>query len=344
MNDSIESSTESVSSDYNVGHPTTKPIAEDIEFLPSTIASEAVGSSQSSKLEPNDVEFFKIHGYLIKRGLLSDQTDAFQRAIDQFWLNVPNHGLRQNDPGSWLDNPQSHWRQEDHMRVGSLLGTNWKMRSRGENGIGTESFLVDQLANHPKMLRLASEFLGATIKRVQRVRGIYGVFPIANRSHDRMYPHGDYMASQLSAMVLICDVPPRCGGFTVWPGSHRRMHLSWDRVSGSTISGERIEMYPRERDRLLRETAPVEFTGSAGDVIWWHPRLIHSAGVNYSAETDTPMVRILTPIDYQRAGATYVDDLEYGPGPKYQWWVDTRNVVEDVPSTPENLWRVWGFS
>ena len=203
MNESIKSSTESVTSDYNVGHPTTKPIAEDIEFLPSTIAKDAVGSSQSSKLEPNDVEFFKIHGYLIKRRFLSEQTDAFQTATDHFWANVPNHALRQNDPESWLDNPQSHWRQEDHVRVGSLINTNWKMRSRGENGIGTESFLVDRLANHPKMLRLASEFLGATIKQVQRVRGIYGVFPIADRSHDRMYPHGDYMASHLSAMVLI---------------------------------------------------------------------------------------------------------------------------------------------
>lgn len=329
--------------DYNVGHPTTKPIAEDVKFLPGDVAQDAVSSTRPYALEPTDIEFFKQHGYLIKRGLLADQTSAFRKAQEHFWVHVPGHGLRPDDPATWVNNPASHWQPEDHARVGTLLGTNWKMRSRGDDGIGTETFLVDQLANHPRMMNLASAFLSARIRPVRRVRGIYGVLPLPDTSQDRMYPHGDYMASQLSAMVLLCDLGPRCGGFTVWPGSHRRMHMSWDRVSGSTITGDRVESYPRERDQLLRDTRPVEFTGSAGDVIWWHPRLIHSAGVNYSSETDEPIVRILTPIDYQRAGETYVDDLEFGPGPKYQWWVDTRNVLEDATSTPDNLWYGWAF-
>ena len=329
--------------DYNVGHPTTKPIAEDVTYLKSGTAEDSATSNRPYSLESADVEFFKLNGYLIKRGLLADQTRAFKAAEAHFWANVPNHGLRQDAPETWFDKPTSHWQPEDHVRVGSLVGTNWKMRSRGDRGIGTESFLVDQLANHPKMMKIASTFLGSTIKPVRRVRGIYGVLPLAEGEDDRMYPHGDYMASQLSAMVLLCDVGPRCGGFTVWPGSHRRMHVCWDGVSGSTITGDRVEAYPRERDRLLRDTRPVEFTGSAGDVIWWHPRLIHAAGVNYSSEMDEPIVRILTPIDYQRDGETYVDDLEFGPGPKYQWWIDTRNVLEDVASSPDNLWHGWAF-
>ena len=343
MSEIVKSRTGVTMSDYNVGHPTTKPIAEDVKFLQSTIAEDVASSTWKRTLARADIEFFKKNGYLIKRGLLADQTDAFEEARDHFWVNVPGHGLRQDDPATWIDDPTSHWRPEDHPRVGSLVGTNWKMRSRGETGIGTESFLVDRLANHPTMMKIASAFLGAQIKPVRRVRGIYGVLPLADSSMDRMYPHGDYMASQLSAMVLLCDVRPRCGGFTVWPGSHHRMHTSWDRVSGSTITGDRVEKYPRERDQLLRDTRPVEFTGLAGDVIWWHPRLIHAAGVNYSSGTDEPIVRILTPIDYQRDGDTYVDDLEFGPGPKYQWWVDTRNVLEDVASTPDNLWYGWTF-
>lgn len=330
-------------SDYNIGHPTTKPIAEDVKFLPSDTAQDVASSTWKHSLEHADIEFFKKHGYLIKRGLLADQSSSFEEAREHFWANVPGHGLRPHDPATWIDNPTSHWRPEDHPRVGSLLGTNWKMRSRGDSGIGTESFLVDQLANHPKMTHIASAFLGARIKPVRRVRGIYGVLPLADASADRMYPHGDYMASQLSAMVLLCDVRSRCGGFTVWPGSHQRMHMSWDCVSSSTITGDRVEKYPRERDQLLRDTRPVEFTGSAGDVIWWHPRVIHAAGVNYSSGTDEPIVRILAPIDYQRDGDTYVDDLEFGPGPKYQWWIDTRNVLEDVASTPDNLWHGWTF-
>lgn len=343
MTESIQSQSAPMVQDYNVGHPTTKPIAEDVKYLPSETARDATASNRPFTLERTDVAFFKQHGYLIKRGLLADQTSAIQEANEHFWANVPGHGLRKDDPATWVDKPTSHWRAEDHPRVGSLLGTNWKMRSRGETGIGTEAFLVDELANHPKMHDIASKFLGARIKPVRRVRGIYGVLPLSDIAQDRMYPHGDYMASQLSAMVLLCDVGPRCGGFTVWPGSHRRMHMCWDRVSGSTITADRVERFPQERDQLLRDTRPVEFTGSAGDVIWWHPRLIHAAGVNYSFETNDPIVRILTPIDYQRIGETYVDDLEFGPGPKYQWWVDTRNVLEDVASTPDNLWHGWGF-
>ena len=329
--------------DYNVGHPTTKPIADDVTYLSSEIAQDSAASTKPFTLERTDIEFFKHHGYLIKRGMLGDQTGAIEKANEHFWASVPQRGIRRDDPATWIDDPTSHWRPEDHSRVGSLMGTNWKMRSRGETGIGTERFLVDELANHPKMLNVAEAFLGARIKPVRRVRGIYGVLPFVDTAHDRMYPHGDYMASQLSAMVLLCDIGPRCGGFTIWPGSHRRMHMCWDRVSGSTITGDRVEMYPRERDQLLRDTHPVEFTGLAGDVIWWHPRLIHSAGVNHSCESDSPIVRILTPIDYQRMGETYIDDLEFGPGPKYQWWVDTRNVLEDVESNSDNLWYGWAF-
>lgn len=341
MTQSNDERTVEVQPDYNVGHPSSQPIADNVKFRAVQAAREAPGSKRATRLDAADFEFFKQHGYLIKRGVLTQESTAFASAIDMFWNSVPNQALRRDNPRTWLNDPASHWQPEDHPRVGTLIGTNWKMRSRGENGIGTQRFLVESLANHPAMLKLATSFLGAGIRRVRRVRGVYGVFPMVDQTHDKLHPHGDYMASQLSAMVLLSDVPPQCGGFTLWPGSHHRMHLCWDRVNGSVITGARVQRYPQTRDQLLRDTAPVEFTGFAGDVIFWHPRVIHSAGVNYSATTDEPMVRMLAPIDYQRSGETELDDLEYGPGPKYQWWVDTRNVKEDVASTKDNIWHGW---
>ena len=338
-----DSSIYASSPDYNVGHPTTQAIAKGVQLLRPGIAKESSTSMHARRLEPSDIEFFKSYGYLIKRGVLATETDAISQANELFWDSVPKQALRRDDPQSWLDDPASHWEEADHARVGSLVGTNWKMRSRGIRGIGTESCLVAGLANHPKMLKLASAFLAAPVRPVHRARGIYGVFPMRDEAHDRLFPHGDYMASQLSAMVLLGDVGPNCGGFTLWPGSHHRMHLCWDRVSGSVITGERAETYPAMRDQLLKDTEPVEFTGRAGDVIFWHPRVIHSAGVNRSGDSAEPMVRLIAPIDYQRAGETYLDDLEFGPGPKYQWWVDTRNVQEDVASAPDNIWFGWSF-
>lgn len=329
--------------DYNPGHPSTQAIGKDVCYLAVSRADDVTYGSSAPRLNSAEVEFFKIHGYLIKRGLLPTGNEAFQQAIDWMWQKVPSQALQKSQPEGWVRSPDAHWNEMDKVRVGSMVGGSWKMRSPGEQGIGTENFLVNQIANHPNMLRVAEAFLGKAIKPVSRVRGIYSVFPHPDDQEGKLYPHGDYMASQLSAMVLLDDVPEHSGGFTVWPGSHQKMHLCWDGVSGSTISGDRIARYPQVRDRLLSETTPVEFTGRVGDVIFWHPRLIHSAGINDSGQSDNPMVRVLTPIDYQRAGETYVDDLEYGPGPKYQWWIDTRNVREDILATEFNIWHGWAI-
>ena len=220
---------------------------------------------------------------------------------------------------------------------------NWKMRSRGEHGIGTQDFLVERIANHSNMLKLAAQLLGNEVVRSRRVRGIYGVFPQPRAARWGLGPHGDYMASQLSAMVFADDIPAHCGGFTVWPGSHIQMHLHWDNVHGSIISEDKVESYPQARDHVLRAIRPVEFSGAAGDVVFWHPRMIHSAGVNHSLEEGNPMVRVIVPCDYQRVGLSYFDDLNYGPGPAYQYWVDTRNFREDVQSSPQNMWSDWAI-
>ena len=178
---------------------------------------------------------------------------------------------------------------------------------------------------------------------VQPKGGIYAVLPKPASSEGRLHPHADYMAAELSSMVIVDEIPPGAGGFTVWPGSHLRLHRHWDTVHGATIDALRHEGFRLERDAILREITPVQFSGSAGDVIFWHPRLVHSAGVNFSADWPTPCVRVIVPCDYQRAGKTYLDDLEFGPGPVYQWWVDTRNTAEDKLPTADNIWQDWGF-
>lgn len=254
--------------DYNVGHPSSQAIAEDVRYLSVKPAKEAIGAADGPTLNTDEITFFKQFGYLIKRGLLASRVNSFDVALDWMWDHVPGHAIRRNDVSSWFNNPSSHWSESDHKKVGSLVGTNWKMRSRGYSGIGTENFLVNDIANHPSMRKLAERFLGSPVKMVKRVRGIYSVFPLKDGEEGRLYPHGDYMASQLSAMVLLDDVPFRCGGFTVWPGSHHRLHPCWDRVSGSTITGERIERYATERDKVLRDTHPVEFFGKKGDVVF----------------------------------------------------------------------------
>jgi hypothetical protein len=87
----------------------------------------------------------------------------------------------------------------------------------------------------------------------------------------------------------------------------------------------------------------VEFIGSAGDVIFWHPRAIHSAGINRSAEHGDPLVRVIIPCDFQLDGLAYVDDEKFGPSEDYQWWIDTRNFEEDMPPNSTNIWDDWAI-
>ncbi|MDE2722936.1 MAG: phytanoyl-CoA dioxygenase family protein, partial [Gemmatimonadota bacterium] len=103
------------------------------------------------------------------------------------------------------------------------------------------------------------------------------------------------------------------------------------------------EPYSKARDNVLREIAPVEFSGKAGDVVFWHPRLVHGGGVNRSADRDRPVVRLVVPCEYQRDGMTPYFNLSHGPAPNRQWWVDTRNFREDVPATVDNMWDGWAF-
>jgi len=61
------------------------------------------------------------------------------------------------------------------------------------------------------------------------------------------------------------------------------------------------------------------------------------------AEYGPPSIRIIIPCDFQRAGQSYFDDPDYGPGEKFQRWIDSRNAVEDVPPTEDNMWDEWAI-
>ena len=339
--------------EYNAGHLTGQPKADDIAIRePETFADDPACASSSPTLTRADIACFKEHGFVVKRGLIDDPS-VFAQVADHLWNNVPRGVLRRDDAKTWLaawngngqGEEQRFWRDEDVPRVGRCMHGNWKMRSPGANGIGTEPFLVQGIANHPHMLAIASAFLGGAVKPARRVRGIYAVFPKPPSAPGRLGPHADYMAAQISAMALASDIRARGGGFTLWPGSHRLLHPHWDTVHGGRMSPERGEGFRLARDAVLRDITPLEFTGQAGDVVFWHPRTLHSAGVNDTASDagGPPAVRLVVPCDYQCAGTSCFDDEEFGPGEKYQWWVDTRNFREDAPTTAENIFNGWAI-
>jgi len=321
-----------------IKHPTATPIAEDVVIREAEVFVDPNFTNGDPALSDDEVAFFKENGFLVKRRIM-DEHEAFERIVDYVWENVPRGLMKREDTQTWLGMPHEQWTEDDEASVGQLTGSGWKMRSRG--GIGTEPFFVDKIANHPGMRKMVSLFIGKPVKQVQRARGAYIAFPKPPGSKGRLGPHADHISSQLSAMVLVDEVPPKCGGFTIWPGSHRLLYPCWDTTQGSGLSSDRAAQYARIRDGALRDITPIEFPGNAGDVIFWHPRLLHSPGINHSADFDRPVLRVIVPCDYQKDGRTFFDDLVYGPGPNHQWWIDARNFREDVPPTADNMWDGW---
>ena len=152
-----------------------------------------------------------------------------------------------------------------------------------------------------------------------------------------------------SQAVLLEDVDsPQGGGTAYWPRSHLANHRYFlthpDQFDGSYLYTEPVKSGGHsailEGDPTVGEVTTM--TGKAGDVVFWHSRMMHSAGINHSAvEGNRPVARLVVPCDYQLGGKTYYDDDEQGPGAKAQWWVDTRNFREDPPPTDDNVWLDW---
>ena len=326
--------------DYNQGHAASLPISEDVPLRDPEPFQDPVGFDRDATVNPVEAAYFKENGFIVKRGLIDDPL-VFEQVEDYLWRNVPRGLIRRDDPTSWIDTPDDRWSEDDSLKVGMLLEGNWKMRSKG--GIGTEPFLIDGIANHSNMRRVAEVLIGGMPALARRVRGIYSVFPSRPGAVDRYRPHADYMAAHLSAMVIGGAIRPRGGGFMLWPGSHKRLHPYWRTVHGGAMAAENAGPFLAAREQILRDTMPVEFTGAPGDVIFWHPRTLHSAGLNHSADDGDPVVRVIIPCDYQVADRDYFDDTDYGPGADYQWWIDTRNFEGDVPPTEDNMWDDWGI-
>ncbi|MBS10303.1 MAG: hypothetical protein CME19_01705 [Gemmatimonadetes bacterium] len=314
------------------------PIGKDVVFHDPQPLVHPDFTNGDTTLSQTEVEFFKENGYLVKRGLL-DEKETFEQVVDHVWNNVPRDLVKREDPETWIDAPQGDWTSEDADRLGPFRRGSWKMRGRT---VGTESFFVDGIANHPRMRETVRNFIGNPVRQASRVRGVYCIFPKSPDREARLGPHGDHTGAQLSAMVFVSTVPPHCGGFTIWPGSHHMSHV-YHRTIYGPLDDDQADDYVRARDEILDSVTPVQFHGTAGDVVFWHPRLVHGPGINYSAEYDKPIIRYIVPCEYQRDGKTYYFNMSHGPAPNRQWWVDTKNFREDVPATDDNIWDEWAF-
>ncbi|MDP7040412.1 MAG: phytanoyl-CoA dioxygenase family protein [Myxococcota bacterium] len=221
-------------------------------------------------LEQDDILFFRENGYLIKRGLLCP--DLMERARNRLWKGAP-HGRSASDPATWVGpfNEEEESRQGDNVR----RGFRWLYREPGK-----EPWMVELLPKNPDVWSTAEELLGAgVIQEPESVRGIYCTLPFGEVPLPRVQPHLDAYASHLGVLGYIDQVEPGGGGFTVWPKSHKKLYYAFESRYGDKKSKNYAEIYAQ----INAEIPPVEISGQAGDVVFWHHRLGHNASGNGSA-------------------------------------------------------------
>jgi hypothetical protein len=151
-------------------------------------------------------------------------------------------------------------------------------------------------------------------------------------------------AFSVGATVYLDDVPPRTGGFTVWPGTHRVAAKYFEDHALETIGGKpnNAELpamgdEPGEWDYSRRyhdQADPYEVSGDAGTVVLWHSRLLHCAGINTGER-----IRMAAIKRFQREGE---DDTVRDAAPNlFKYWPAMEGVPLVAGGDPVASKRDW---
>lgn len=294
-----------------------------------------------------EAAFFVAHGFLVKRGLIEEA--AIDKALERIWAHlldrVPQAGGRRllpDEPDTWLD-PQ--WAPTPPTPKAGPHAGRLRTEHRGANvklhDLGGADFLVRLVPNNPPLRAVAAALLG-DLRPSRRVRGVYAVFPTtAPPSGDPaagLAPHTDQVCQQLNLCVYLDDVPPRSGGFTIYPGSHRAMfpahrwHANWSPLAG----------YKEAVEQVAAKTQPLELVGAKGDAVFWHGRTVHSAGIHAGRN-----VRWAVFANFTHDRRVLGDDEHRAAG-QYEWFKDAKLFRDDarVAASGEaagaaGMWRGW---
>lgn len=307
-----------------------------------SIPFEGPSLGNGPELSTEEIKFFKHNGFLIKKNLLP--SGAAAAALDKAWEylldNVPSTEqakIKRSNPKSWFD-PQ--WGDMPSAPTSGFYegrppniyqGTTVKLHD-----CGNADYLLDFLPNNKAVRAIAHRFLGDKLKPTQRTRGIYAIFPTKRNdvpiTGKMLGPHADRVCQQLNVCAYLDEVPPRNGGFTLYPGAHRIMHYAHLCEANWSPKSDYIEYLKR----VVREVTPFELVGSAGDVIFWHGRMIHSAGIHTGQN-----IRWAVFGDFCQDRPFLTED-EHREAGQYEWFKDTRLFRNDH-SPSDDMWNSWNI-
>ena len=310
-------------------------------FEPPDLAKKGVPVSQK------EVDFFKENGFLFKRSLIDREsvTDALDRAWECLIDTVPPAAgsgwqLKRDDPASWrspqwseLPSADTSGPFEGRQRT-AVHGRTVKMHE-----IGNQQYLMDLVPNNPRIREIARALLADNLKTSERTRGVYALFPTERLSSEEIErhlngsslgPHTDRVCQQLNVCVYLDDVPPRSGGFTVYPGSHILMfHAHKYEANWSPT-----DAFNNAMREVVKTITPVEFVGQRGDVVFWHGRTVHSAGVHIGDS-----IRWAVFADFTEDREILDADTHRELG-LYEWFKDAKLFKNDA-EVSDDMWQNW---
>ena len=261
------------------------------------------------KLTRDEMRFFKREGYLIKRGVMDPELTA--RARDRLWDDPPA-SMRRDDPSTWVGPLPEEDLSED--------GGNYKGEYRWlYRRLGDEDWIVRMLATDPVIFGMVEQMVGAgQVAIPDSIRGIYCTLPYGNRQRPGYVCHCDGHPFHVGVVGYIDDVLPDGGAFWVWPRSHHEFYYTHT----TAYLREQTEDYEPVRARFI-ESDPVDCYGKAGDIVFWHHRLGHMAGHNYSDR-----IRQAVLYDFRRRDLA---DIEDEP-PSQDMWVHWSHEMRELES------------
>ena len=308
--------------------------------LPSDVFDMPELAEVEAVVSPAEARFFIDNGFLVKRELVD--AAALGEAMDRVWAHFGERvpmaddapAVDRQQPDSWRS---PEWGEmppadtsgafEGRQRV-VYSGTTVKLHE-----LGAASFLKRLVPNHPAVRSVAEALLGPDLRPSTRTRGVYAIFPSKSPAVGRLGPHTDQVCQQLNVCVYLDDVPPRSGGFTVYPGSHRIMFQAHEtEANWSPHTGYRDAIR-----KVAKEIRPVEFAGPAGTVIFWHGRTVHSSGIHTGDR-----IRWAVFADFTQNRETLSPDEHRAVG-QFEWFKDTELFRHDSP-VGEGMWREWNVT
>ncbi|MDE0193886.1 MAG: phytanoyl-CoA dioxygenase family protein, partial [Gammaproteobacteria bacterium] len=292
------------------------------------------------------------------------------RAPGEHWPKENRWGLADN----WMGG--GTWPSPEDERPGATVGERvgrlpYKLTRDMSNdvwrwhGIGHDPAFVAATSAHPRMLYMLEALLGGPIKRPRRNRGIYAVFPRAPEAPaSRLGPHMDQSMTELSAVTYLEDVPPNSGGFTIYPTSPQLLYPT----SAQAINWVATERSAEVMDHIKTKIQPLEFTGKAGDVIFCHGWIVHSAGIHetdrirLAAVQDFNKVRERSHMRWTAAGKNggprincdmdgvfrFSEETDDDPADGHrevtnQWIMDSNEFVLARPAPFDDMFREWNL-